>query len=96
MKRMRRLFAVSAMILVLLNVWPQICNAQADPGDDPDAPIDGGIGLLIAAGIAWVQLSELPYSRPPSSRCSLVTAFTMLPVCTSLSGSSFSFGWYGH
>ena len=53
MKRMRRLFAVSAMILVLLNVWPQICNAQADPGDDPDAPIDGGIGLLIAAGVGY-------------------------------------------
>lgn len=32
---------------------PLFVNAQVDPGEDPDAPIDGGIGLLIAAGAAY-------------------------------------------
>jgi hypothetical protein len=59
MKRTCRLFAVSAVLLLLLNVCPQICTAQADPGDfpdpgsDPDAPIDGGVSLLIAAGVGY-------------------------------------------
>jgi hypothetical protein len=30
-------------------------NAQGDPGDDPDpsVPIDGGLSLLIAAGVGY-------------------------------------------
>ena len=27
--------------------------AQGEPGDDPDAPLDGGLALLIAGGIGY-------------------------------------------
>lgn len=39
---------------MVLNLVPQFCNAQiGDPGDDPDAPIDGGVSLLVAAGVGY-------------------------------------------
>ena len=43
---------------------PLFVNAQVDPGEDPDAPIDGGIGLLIAAGAAY---GYKRYKKPKSS-----------------------------
>ena len=53
MKRMCRVLAVFTLLL-LLNGYSQFCVAQiGDPGDDPDAPIDGGISLLIAAGVGY-------------------------------------------
>jgi hypothetical protein len=33
--------------------FPILVNAQPDPGSDPDAPIDGGIGILLAAGVGY-------------------------------------------
>ncbi|MBC7846374.1 MAG: hypothetical protein H7Y10_07770 [Flavobacterium sp.] len=45
---------ILASIFMLLLSTPAL--AQADPGDDPDvpaAPIDGGITLLIAAGVLY-------------------------------------------
>lgn len=54
MKRMCRLLIISTILLVSFNLVPQFCNAQVgDPGEDPDAPIDGGVSLLIAAGIGY-------------------------------------------
>ena len=41
------------IILMVCMVLPLFVNAQVDPGEDPDAPIDGGIGVLVAAGIAY-------------------------------------------
>ena len=41
-------------IITALITAPMLCFAQIDPGcdpDDPACPIDGGISLLIAAGI---------------------------------------------
>lgn len=42
------------IFLIFLSI---IANAQSNdpglPGDDPDVPIDGGIGFLIAAGIVY-------------------------------------------
>ena len=37
--------------MMLLMSMPVI--AQDDPGDDPDAPIDGGITILVAAAIGY-------------------------------------------
>ena len=46
------------LFLFLIVLLPTLALAQADPGGDPDeepepAPIDGGISLLIAAGIGY-------------------------------------------
>jgi len=37
------------MVLLL----PSLVHAQTDPGTDPDVPVDGGISLLLAAGVAY-------------------------------------------
>jgi hypothetical protein len=45
-----RLFLITALCLSSFSVFAQ---DPPDPGEDPDAPIDGGIGLLLAAGAAY-------------------------------------------
>ena len=40
-------------ILVML-LMPMLVFAQPDPGGDPDVPIDGGLSLLLAAGVGYV------------------------------------------
>jgi hypothetical protein len=43
-----------ATILVLIgSIIPFFAMAQTDPGCGPDCPIDGGIGLLLAAGVGY-------------------------------------------
>ncbi len=43
-----------ALILLLLTVPTAYALAQPEgPGGDPGAPIDGGISLLVAAGIGY-------------------------------------------
>lgn len=39
---------ISLLLVISLPVF-----AQGEPGDDPDAPIDGGLALLIAGGIGY-------------------------------------------
>lgn len=42
------------LLFILLNALPTIVLAQPDSDlPDPDAPIDGGISLLVAAGIGY-------------------------------------------
>lgn len=41
-------FLISALLVISIPVC-----AQGEPGDDPDAPIDGGLLLLIAGGIGY-------------------------------------------
>jgi hypothetical protein len=54
MKLLIKTFALSAILVVLFSILPNIANAQlGDPGDDPDAPIDGGVSVLVAAGIGY-------------------------------------------
>lgn len=54
MKPFLRAIVFSGLLAVSLNLVPQYCNAQiGDPGEDPDAPIDGGVGLLLAAGVGY-------------------------------------------
>ena len=38
---------------VVILVLPIAVFAQGDPGDDPDAPLDGGLILLAAGGIGY-------------------------------------------
>lgn len=55
MKPYLRAIVFSGLLAVALNLIPQCCNAQTigDPGEDPDAPIDGGVSLLVAAGVGY-------------------------------------------
>lgn len=48
-------YFVSFLILfALLIICPFLVHAQPpDIGPDPDAPIDGGLSLLVAAGIGY-------------------------------------------
>ena len=54
MKRYSKWFLMVSVLFVALSVLPSLANAQpGDPGDDPDAPIDGGVSLLVAAGVGY-------------------------------------------
>lgn len=43
---------LGALLLFAANLLPFLAMAQ-DPGGGPDAPIDGGLGVLLAAGAAY-------------------------------------------
>jgi hypothetical protein len=58
MKKYRKAVAIFSILMILFTVLPNInTKAQSsfggDPSGDPDAPIDGGVSLLIAAGIGY-------------------------------------------
>ena len=53
MKRYTCRLLLTTVLVLLLNFFPGKVNAQIDPGDDPDAPIDGGLSLLLAAGVGY-------------------------------------------
>ncbi len=66
-------FSVLAMVMSLL---PRLCNAQDfggpdDPGTDPDAPIDGGVGLLVAAGVGY-GIKKVKESRKANKTIQLI------------------------
>lgn len=48
---------VTLVLLILLNVIPHVAHSQTisnlDPETDVDAPLDGGIGLLLAVGVGY-------------------------------------------
>lgn len=53
-----RKFFITVMLAFTITMIPSALSAQDDPppppGDeDPDAPIDGGLSLLIAAGVGY-------------------------------------------
>ncbi len=53
---MKKGFKLSVLFTSLLFICSIAAMAQdpgPDPGGDPDAPIDGGIALLAAAGVAY-------------------------------------------
>jgi len=53
MKQYFKCFAMLASIIIMLCL-PYLAHAQPDPGDCPTCvPIDGGLGFLIAAGVAY-------------------------------------------
>ncbi len=67
MKRFWKLLVISGVLFTMLNLVPQACSAQiGDPGDDPDAPIDGGVSLLVAAGVGY-GIKKVKESRKKNS-----------------------------
>lgn len=55
MKNNWKMIVVPGIFFALLVLLPAIGMAQTfdEPSGDPDAPIDGGIGALVAAGIGY-------------------------------------------
>lgn len=57
MKKYSKWILMFSVLFISLNVSPYILVAQdivdGNPGPDVDAPIDGGIILLVAAGIGY-------------------------------------------
>lgn len=54
MKSNWKMIVVPGVVFALIALLPSICFAQlGDPAGDPDAPIDGGVGVLIAAGVGY-------------------------------------------
>ena len=55
MNNKRKMILLIGVLIAVVLLWPSITNAQiTDPGcdpQDPACPIDGGLTLLIAAGI---------------------------------------------
>ena len=54
MKRYFKWIVITNVFLVILMFFPVIAYCQiGDPLGDPDAPIDGGVSLLVAAGVGY-------------------------------------------
>ena len=47
-----KFFILSAFLMTIITSLPFFAMAQ-DPGGGPEAPIDGGLSVLIAAGAAY-------------------------------------------
>jgi hypothetical protein len=48
-----KLTIFTGVFVLILNILPSSVKAQSGPPGDPDAPIDGGVSLLVAAGIGY-------------------------------------------
>jgi len=47
------LLSISVLIIIFI-CFPVLVHAQGGPGGDPDTlPVDGGISILAAAGVAY-------------------------------------------
>lgn len=54
MKQFLKFITISTFLMIVLSMVPYTSFAQlGDPGEDPDAPIDGGLGFLVAAGVGY-------------------------------------------
>ena len=53
MKKYYRLAAICSILIILFTVLPNLTAKAQFEGGDPDSPIDGGVSLLIAAGIGY-------------------------------------------
>ena len=44
---------IISVILLLVCIVPFVAMADEDPGPCPDCPIDGGLSVLLAAGVGY-------------------------------------------
>ena len=52
MKNKNNFLILTTLLMIAVSMLPLFAIAQ-DPGGGPDAPIDGGLSLLLAAGTAY-------------------------------------------
>jgi hypothetical protein len=50
---LKRIFKIQILILLMVLFLPAFLHAQPDLDDDPDVPIDGGLSVLLAAGVGY-------------------------------------------
>jgi len=53
---MKKILNIQTLVILLVLLLPVLVHAQgpSDPGGDPEnAPIDGGLSLLIAGGVGY-------------------------------------------
>jgi hypothetical protein len=51
---MKQKYIFALFVLFIGMLLPAICHAQIDPPPDPiDTPIDGGLSILLAAGVGY-------------------------------------------
>ncbi len=55
MKINSRYVLLVVILIIVINLFPTVTNAQiiGFTSGDPDAPIDGGVSVLIAAGVGY-------------------------------------------
>ena len=62
----KSIFTFKVLILILVFFIPTLSHADPllpdDPGSDPDVPIDGGLSVLLAAGVGY-GIRELKKKR---------------------------------
>jgi predicted metal-dependent HD superfamily phosphohydrolase len=68
-KYFKQILLLSVIMLVLCFI-PSLLYAQPDPGADPDAvvPIDGGLSILAAAGVAYGVKKIREYRKKPQEK----------------------------
>lgn len=69
MRRSCKHLLISGIFFLTLSILPAVLTAQPNPGDcdnqDPDlppCPVDGGLSLLVVAGIAY-GAKKINYNR---------------------------------
>ena len=56
MLEMNKFLPFRLLLLIISFLWVPVLVSAQDPGDpagDPDIPLDGGVGILVAAGIGY-------------------------------------------
>jgi hypothetical protein len=53
MKPNRKLIFTLSILILFFIFLPSMLHAQIDPEGDPDLPLDGGVGVLIAIGVGY-------------------------------------------
>lgn len=65
MKKFRNVLILLSLLVIIICL-PTLLYAQPDPNGDPDAPIDGGLGILIAAGIGYGIKKRMDHRKKTS------------------------------
>lgn len=64
MKQYTKWLLTLTMLMILFCFLPSLVFAQGDPGGDPDTvPVDGGLTILAAAGVAYSLKKLKDYRR---------------------------------
>ncbi|MCX8470683.1 MAG: hypothetical protein ORN55_02785 [Chitinophagaceae bacterium] len=51
---MKKFLNIQTLIVLVILFLPALAHADpTDPGADPDVPVDGGLSLLLAAGVGY-------------------------------------------